>query len=99
VSDRIGVVSESAEMVSAMVQALGEELATFRQRALKAEARVKELEAAGAADADELVKRLQAAESENAELKSRIDTVTPRLEALMEQAKFARQQEVGGEVR
>jgi predicted nucleic acid-binding Zn-ribbon protein len=99
VAERTGVVSESAALVAAMVQTLGEELASFRQRALRAEGRVKELETAGASDAADLVTRLQTLEAENAELRSRIETVTPRLEALMEQAKFARQQEVGGEVR
>jgi hypothetical protein len=95
-----GLVIDAAAEVAALVKALGEELATFRQRALKAEARVKELEAAGGSENVELVRRIAALEAENAAMSARVAEATERTEGLLERVKFTRQQqEAAGEVR
>jgi hypothetical protein len=95
-----GLVIDAAAEVAALVKALGEELASFRQRALKAEARAKELEAAGGSDNVELVRRIAALEAENAALSARVAEATERTEGLLERVKFTRQQqEAAGEVR
>lgn len=77
-----------------LVRHLGEELASFRRRALHAEARVKELEGAfpsgGLANAD--------LARENAELKARLDAATARTRQLLDRMRFVRQQHgKGGE--
>lgn len=77
-----------------LVRRLGDELASFRRRALQAEARVKELEAAlpvgGTRNAD-LVR-------ENEELKARVEAATARTRQLLDRMRFVRQQHgKGGE--
>jgi hypothetical protein len=100
VADPRGLVVDAAEEVAALVKALGEELATFRQRALKAEARVKELEAAGGADLVDLTGRIGALEQENQTLLTRIEAATERTEGLLDRVRFTRQQtESAGETR
>ncbi|MCC7053676.1 MAG: hypothetical protein IT355_10435 [Gemmatimonadaceae bacterium] len=99
-AERRGLVIDAAGEIAALVTALGEELATFRQRALKSEARVRELEAAGGADAVELVKRIAELEGENAALQARIASASERTEDLLDRVRFTRQQqESAGEVR
>ncbi len=95
-----GLVIDAAEEVAVLVRALGEELTAFRQRALKAEARVKELEAAGGADLVDLRSRIVALEAENQALLARIDSATERTEGLLDRVRFTRQQtESAGESR
>ena len=99
-ADPRGLVIDAAEEVAALVKALGEELTSFRQRALKAEARVKELEAAGGADLVDLSARIAALEAENQGLQTRIDAATERTEGLLDRVRFTRQQtESAGESR
>ncbi len=99
-ADSRGLVVDAAEEVAALVKALGEELAVFRQRALKAEARVKELEAAGGGDLAELAGRIGALEAENQTLLARIESATERTEGLLDRVRFTRQQtESAGESR
>ncbi len=100
VADQRGLVIDAAEELAALVKVLGEELTSFRQRALKAEARVKELEAAGGGDKVELVGRIGALEAENQALLSRIDSATERTEGLLDRVRFTRQQtESAGDAR
>jgi cell shape-determining protein MreC len=87
VADHRGLVIDAAEEVTALVRALGEELSTFRQRAL-----VKELEAAGGADLVDLGQRIAQLESENQALQARIESATERTEGLLERVRFTRQQ-------
>lgn len=99
-ADQRGLVIDAADEVAALVKALGEELSVFRQRALKAEARVKELEAAGGGDKVELIGRIGALEAENQTLLTRIDSATERTEGLLDRVRFTRQQtESAGESR
>lgn len=75
-----------------LVRHLGEELASFRRRALHAEARVKELEGAlpagGVANAD--------LARENSELRGRLDAATARTRQLLDRMRFVRQQHAKG---
>ena len=99
-ADQRGLVFDAAEEVAALVKALGEELTIFRQRALKAEARVKELEAAGNGDKVDLVGRVGSLEAENQTLLARIESATERTEGLLDRVRFTRQQtESAGESR
>lgn len=99
-ADPRGLVVDAAEEVAALVKALGEELTAFRQRALKAEARVRELEAAGGADLVDLTGRIAALEAENQTLLARIESATERTEGLLDRVRFTRQQtESAGESR
>ena len=99
-ADQRGLVIDAAEEVAALVKALGEELTTFRQRALRAEARVKELEAAGGGDKVELAGRIGSLEAERQTLLARIESATERTEGLLDRVRFTRQQtESAGESR
>ena len=91
-ADQRGIVVDAAVEIAALVQALGEELGSFRQRALKAESRVRELEAAGGSDLVDLTRRVAELETENAALVTRIEEVTERTEGLLERVRFTRQQ-------
>ena len=71
-----------------LVHHLGDELASFRRRALHAEARVKELESAvpsGGKGSGELAR-------ENAELRARLDAATAKTQQLLDRVRFVRQQ-------
>ena len=99
-ADQRGLVIDAAEEVAALVKALGEELGVFRQRALRAEARVKELEAAGAGEMVDLNTRITMLEAENQALLARIESATERTEDLLDRVRFTRQQtESAGESR
>ena len=91
-AEQRGLVIDAAEEITALVRALGEELSVFRQRALKAEARAKELEAAGGADLVELTRRITQLEEENQALQARIEHATERTEGLLDRVRFTRQQ-------
>jgi predicted nucleic acid-binding Zn-ribbon protein len=74
-----------------LVRHLGEELATFRRRALQAEGQLRAVEARGATVAD--VKRLDALESENTALRRRLDAAASRAQAMLDRVRFLRQQD------
>jgi hypothetical protein len=83
--------------LEALVRQLGEELQTFRKRAQAAEARLKALGApsVGAATAEE---RVAALEAENAKLRARLGEAAGKTRAMLDRARFLRQQHViGGE--
>lgn len=76
-----------------LVRHLEDELASFRRRAMSAEARVKEFESmpgAGSADAVQLAKQ-------NAELTARLEAATARTQQLLDRVRFVRQQSTKGE--
>lgn len=83
--------------LEAHVRHLGEELASFRKRAQAAESRLKALgaNAPGDATAEE---RVSALEAENARLRERLDAAAAKTRAMLDRARFLRQQHVlGGE--
>lgn len=80
-----------------LVRNLGEELATFRKRAHQAEARLKALGASPAGDAS-AEERVSALETENEQLRARIEQASARTRAMLDRVRFLRQQHVlGGE--
>ena len=82
-----------------LVRHLTDELASFRRRALAAEARLREHEQAAPAVADlpDAAARVAALERENAELRRRVEQAGTRTRQLLERVRFLRQQHgVGG---
>lgn len=75
-----------------LVRHLGEELATFRRRALVAEAQVKESGGAGGKSRTGLGERLAELEQENAALRLRLDRAEERVRQMMDRVRFLRQQ-------
>jgi hypothetical protein len=89
VSDSVPDVAAFKEL-EGLVRHLGDELSGFRRRALQSEARVKQLEDAGAAIA--ALERLETLERENVELRSRVTAAADRTRALLDRVRFLRQQ-------
>ena len=83
------------EELEQLIRHLGDELSSFRKRALTAENRVKELEGAsdGAPVSSAAMARL---ERENATLRGRLDKATARTREMLERVRFLRQQHVRG---
>ena len=75
-----------------LVRHLGDELATFRKRALQAEARAKELESASEGMTPAEALRLRRLEDENSELKKRLGAASERTRQMLERMRFLRQQ-------
>lgn len=76
-----------------LVRHLGDELASFRRRALHAEARARELESASEGMTPAEALRLRKLEEENAELKKRLDSASTRTRQMLERMRFLRQQQ------
>jgi hypothetical protein len=84
--------------LDSLVRNLAAELASFRRRALTAEARVKEIEEheGGAASVD-LAKRISDLEHDNERLQSRLEAATKKAKQMLDRVKFLRQQARGGD--
>ena len=82
---------ESFKELQQLVRHLGEELTSFRRRALQAEARMKSVDGSsgGTKVTPERVERL---ELENAELRKRVETARARTRQVLERVRFLRQQ-------
>ena len=78
-----------------LVRHLGDELASFRKRALIAEGKLRDLEGAssGTPVSSAEVERL---ERENARLKARLETSATRAKEMLDRVRFLRQQHVRG---
>jgi hypothetical protein len=74
-----------------LVKHLGDELASFRRRALQAEARIKSLESTGVKGVMS-PERVQFLETENAGLTSRLDAARARTQQMIDRVRFLRQQ-------
>lgn len=81
-----------------LVKHLGDELASFRRRALQAEARIKSLESTGVKGVVS-PERVQFLEKENAGLASRLDAARERTQQMIDRVRFLRQQHDGAGVR
>lgn len=81
-----------------LVKHLGDELASFRRRALQAEARIKSLESTGVKGVVS-PERVQFLEKENAGLASRLDAARERTQQMIDRVRFLRQQHDGAAVR
>ena len=81
-----------------LVKHLGDELASFRRRALQAEARVKSLESTGVKGVVS-PERVQFLEKENAGLTNRLDAARARTQQMIDRVRFLRQQHDGAGAR
>jgi hypothetical protein len=81
-----------------LVKHLGDDLASFRRRALHAEARIKSLESTGVKGVVS-PERVQFLEKENAGLANRLDAARARTQQMIDRVRFLRQQHDGAEVR
>ena len=81
-----------------LVHHLGDELASFRRRALQAEARLKTLESAGTKGVVS-PERVQYLERENAGLTTRLEAARTRTQQMIDRVRFLRQQHDGAVTR
>lgn len=81
-----------------LVKHLGDELASFRRRALQAEARLKSLESTGVKGVVS-PERVQYLERENAGLTTRLDAARARTQQMIDRVRFLRQQHDGAPAR
>ncbi len=81
-----------------LVKHLGDELASFRRRALQAEARLKTLESTGVKGVVS-PERVQFLEKENAGLTNRLDAARARTQQMIDRVRFLRQQHDGAGAR
>jgi hypothetical protein len=81
-----------------LVKHLGDELASFRRRALQAEARLKSLESTGVKGVVS-PERVQFLERENAGLSSRLEAARTRTQQMIDRVRFLRQQHDGAATR
>ena len=81
-----------------LVKHLGDELASFRRRALQAEARLKSLESTGVKGVVS-PERVQYLERENAGLTTRLDAARARTQQIIDRVRFLRQQHDGAPAR
>jgi predicted nucleic acid-binding Zn-ribbon protein len=79
--------------LEALVRRLGDELATFRERAFAAEERLREIDSASDhPDPPRVRERIRALEQENASLRKRLDLATSRTRSVLDRVQFLRQQ-------
>ena len=81
-----------------LVKHLGDELASFRRRALQAESRLKGLESTGVKGVVS-PERVQYLERENAGLTTRLDAARARTQQMIDRVRFLRQQHDGAPAR
>ena len=81
-----------------LVKHLGDELASFRRRALQAEARLKTLETTGVKGVVS-PERVQFLERENAGLEKRLASARERTQQMIDRVRFLRQQHDGASAR
>ena len=80
-----------------LVRHLGEELSSFRRRALQAEARMKAVD--GTSGGGKLTpERVERLELENAELRRRLDAARARTRQILDRVRFLRQQHEGAAI-
>ena len=77
-----------------LVKHLGDELASFRRRALQAEARLKGLESTGVKGVAS-PERVQFLERENAGLSTRLEAARVRTQQMIDRVRFLKQQHDG----
>ncbi|HKW45874.1 MAG TPA: hypothetical protein VJN70_00455 [Gemmatimonadaceae bacterium] len=83
---------EAFRELESLVRDLGEELASYRERALAAETRLRLID--GTADSVEprTRERIRFLEQENASLRGRLDAATARTRSVLDRVHFLRQQ-------
>jgi hypothetical protein len=83
--------------LQALVRHLGEELASFRGRALSAESRLRAVAQRLGDDGVESAERVGELERENEELRRRLAVAGEQARQMLERLRFLRQQQDGGE--
>ena len=97
-SDNDQAENRAVRELNVLVRHLADELASFRRRALTAEARIKEIEShEGGAVGVELASRVARLERENDELQTKLEAAGARAKQMLDRVRFLRQQaQVGG---
>jgi uncharacterized protein involved in exopolysaccharide biosynthesis len=98
VSDSVRPETTAFAELEQLVKHLGDELASFRRRALQAEARLKSLESTGVKGVVS-PERVQYLERENAGLNTRLDAARARTQQMIDRVRFLRQQHDGAPAR
>jgi hypothetical protein len=84
---------EAFRELESLVRTLGEQLASFRQRALTAEERLRRIDStADHPDPPHVRERILALEQENASLRGRLNAATARTRSVLDRVHFLRQQ-------
>jgi hypothetical protein len=97
-SDNAQADQPAVRELEVLVHHLADELASFRRRALVAEARLKDVEGQeGGAASLELAARASELERENARLQSRVADATSKTHTMLDRVRFLRQQAQGAE--
>jgi hypothetical protein len=94
VSDSVRPETAAFAELEQLVKHLGDELASFRRRALQAEARLKTLESTGVKGVVS-PERVNFLEKENAGLTTRLETARTRTQQMIDRVRFLRQQHDG----
>jgi uncharacterized protein involved in exopolysaccharide biosynthesis len=95
VSDHVLPENSQFVQLSRLVRRLGEELASYRKRALSAEARLKTVEQDAARVAGTSPQRVLELERENAELNRRLTVARSRTDRMLARVRFLKQQQDG----
>jgi predicted nucleic acid-binding Zn-ribbon protein len=98
VSDSVRPETTAFAELEQLVKHLGDELASFRRRALQAEAKLKGLESTGVKGVVS-PERMQHLERENAGLTTRLDAARARTQQMIDRVRFLRQQHDGAPAR
>jgi hypothetical protein len=88
--DEESALTAAVESTTELVRRLGEELATFRRRALQAESRLRQYEEG--VDPAAIDARVVALETENAAVRARLEAATLRTRQMLDRVRFLRQQ-------
>lgn len=91
-SDHAPLEPHPVRQLEQLVRHLGEELATFRRRALQAETRLRAYESSTRTGDLFAEQRAEDLARENADLRARLDFAMTRTKGLLEQVRFLRQQ-------
>lgn len=79
--------------LESLARTMGEQLASYRQRALAAEERLRHIDSTSDQPEQPRVReRIRALERENASLRGRLDAATVRTKSVLERVHFLRQQ-------
>ena len=97
-SDNVRPETAAFAELEQLVKHLGDELASFRRRALQAEAKLKGLESTGVKGVVS-PERMQHLERENAGLTTRLDAARTRTQQMIDRVRFLRQQHDGAPAR
>jgi hypothetical protein len=84
---------EAVRELESLVRTLGEQLASYRQRALAAEERLHHIDStADQPEPPRVRERIRALEQENAALRGRLDAAQARTRSVLDRVHFLRQQ-------